>query len=163
MRKIRVVGEIAYVPLTKGYEAVVDAADLPLIANFSWRALVKPNTVYAVCKDRNGPRPRMVLMHRRISGAAEAVEIDHRDKNGLNNRRSNLRDATHEQNSYNRKTHRHNSSGFKGVSRSGRKWRADIRAAGESRYLGTYDTPESAASAYAQASRTLHGEFGSTK
>ena len=68
-------------------------------------------TVYAV----GGDRGRTVLLHRVIAGTPVGMETDHRDRDGLNNRRSNLRNATIAQNRQNAAISADNTSGVKGV------------------------------------------------
>ncbi len=89
------------------------------------------------------------------------MEVDHRNGNGLDNRRFNLREATHAQNMRNQKLNRNNKSGFKGVSykRSHRKWRACISMHGKTIELGYHDTPEIAYTAYCAGATKYHGEF----
>lgn len=161
-RPIRIEGNIAYVPLTKGYEAVIDAADVPLVDGFNWCAQVQSHTVYAQRKDRSGPKPRTVLLHRVIAGEPEGFDIDHRDGNGLDNRRANLRDATKAQNQHNARISKRNTSGFKGVMRNNRnsKWQAMIGLNRKQHHLGFFNCPTAAYFAYIKASRALHGEFG---
>jgi hypothetical protein len=164
IRPIRIEGNIAYVPLTRGYEAVIDAADVPLVDGFNWSAVVRKQTVYAVGSICDGQKWRNTRMHRVILGGAGGLEVDHIDGNGINNRRGNLRVATHAQNTRNQRTHSDNASGFKGVSwdKAARKWRADITLNGLRRNLGRFATPEAAHAAYVVASEDLHGEFGRT-
>lgn len=172
VRSIRIEGDLAYIPLTQGYEAVIDAADVPLVEGFNWCASVRREAngeiwnVYAVRKD--GPRNarRTVYLHRHITGAPDDMDVDHRDGNGLNNRRrgksGNLRTATRSQNRQNSRIPADNTSGFKGVTWSAwaRKWVANIQVARKRRHLGYFATREAAAAAYAKASDELHGEFG---
>ena len=95
-----------------------------------------------------------------FNGDPGELEIDH--INGIKNddRIENLRLATRSQNQYNRPPIRTNKTGYKGVSRHHRKWRAQITDSnGRNALIGSFDTPEEAAAAYAQASLNLHGEF----
>lgn len=92
------------------------------------------------------------------------MEIDHRDGNGLNNRWSNIREATRIENSRNRSTPRHNTLGYKGViylSRPGltKRFLARIVVQGKAHNLGIYSTPAEASEAYLSAAMFLHGEF----
>jgi hypothetical protein len=164
IRPIRIEGNIAFVPLTKGHEAVIDAADVPLVSGHNWRALVRRDTIYAQTTDRSGGCRRDILMHRAIMGEPDGVHIDHEDGNGLHNQRLNLRSATRSQNMQNARTRRDNSSGYKGVSlhkRSG-LWRAEIQSNGHRKTIGYYEAPEAAHAAYCEASAKYHGEFGRT-
>jgi hypothetical protein len=161
-RPIRIEGDAAYVPLTKGYEAVIDAADAPLVGKFNWCVQVDRKTVYAQRNDYSGGKRRTVYLHRVIMGDPDGFQVDHRDGCGLNNRRTNLRIATPEQNQHNQRISRASTSGFKGVcwdKRSG-KWRAKIKSGIKYHHLGYFTMPEAAHAAYAEASARLHGEFG---
>lgn len=169
IRPIRIEGNIAYVPLTQGYEAVVDAADVPLVESWVWMSHVRrrPNgtvrAVYAVrnAADQMGKR-HLVLMHRVIAETPQGMETDHVNGNGLDNRRRNLRNVTKQQNSFNQRLAVNNTSGAKGVSWEQRegKWRAQINVSGKNRHLGLFNSIEDAAAAYAKASIDQHGEFG---
>lgn len=167
IRPIRVEGNIAYVPLTQGYEAVIDADDVPLVVAFNWSAHKGPNTVYASRnsrKDLGEADGKCFLLHRVIMNAEPGKIVDHRDGDGLNNRRENLRFATKAENGRNSRIRKQNASGFKGVflhKQSG-KWRARISTGDRHVCLGLHPTPEAAHEAYVKASAELHGEFGRT-
>jgi hypothetical protein len=90
--------------------------------------------------------------------------VDHINGEKDDNRWSNLREATYSQNSANRKAMVRNKAGIKGVSWCERDsaWRAYICARGERRALGSFQTKEEAAEAYARAAKQLHGEFART-
>jgi hypothetical protein len=96
------------------------------------------------------------------TGAWPAAEIDHKDCDPLNNRWGNLREATRSQNQANRRMHRNNTTGFKGVYQEGKRYRVTI---GEKprRHVGYYDTPEQAHAAYLQASLEMYGPFARSK
>lgn len=162
-RPIRIEGDFAYVTLTQGYEAIIDASDVPLVSEWNWYAIKDGNTVYA---QRSSPNTecRTVRMHRVLIGAPNGLWVDHRDGNGLNNSQANLRLATVQQNCHNSRTSKRNTSGLKGVSwsKANGKWHAQIRINGKPRHLGYFRTPESAYAAYCEASASLHGEFGRT-
>ncbi len=159
VRPIRVVGDLAYVTLTKGYEAVVDAADVPLVAGRNWYAQVSPKAVYAARSEIVDGRQRCVLMHRAIAAAPDGLDVDHRDRDGINNRRKNLRVATRQQNQANRAANANCASGIKGVRDIGSGFTAEIEAAGGRYYLGKFDSAAEAAAAYQGAARVLFGEF----
>ena len=88
-------------------------------------------------------------------------EIDHIDRNGLNNDIENLRAATRSQNGCNRGAPKNNTSGFKGVSYSkGRQlYEAEIRVGGKRYRLGRFPSARQAHEAYKAAATKLHNEF----
>jgi hypothetical protein len=161
-RPIRIEGDVAYIPLTKGFEAVIDADDVPLVEGYNWRAWVGRNAVYAIRADYSGQKQRTVYLHRVIIGEPGGMQVDHIDSDGLNNRRLNLRPATHQQNNHNQRLSSRSTSGIKGVhwNKRDRIWHACIALNGKTRHLGSYSTKEAARAAYAEASARLHGEFG---
>ncbi len=170
-RPIRIDGDVAYIPLTQGHEAIIDSADLPLVDGRNWYALVLRRAdgsvwgAYAVRTHLISGKKKMIYLHRAIMNAPDQMEIDHSNGNGLDNRRANLRVATHAQNQRNQKIPTHNTSGFKGASwhRAKGRWHARIVVTGKVRHLGYFTEIADAAAAYATASRELHGEFGRIK
>ena len=161
IRPIRIEGNIAYVPLTQGYEAVIDAADVPLVDGVNWCAAVDNKNVYAVRSVRNQGKQRQVRMHRVISSAPDDLDVDHRDGNGLNNRRETLRAATQSQNAQNQRISAANTSGVKGVywNAVDRKWMARVAEGKKRHFVGLFDSLEDAAAAVAKKRTELHGEF----
>ena len=164
VRPIRIEGDIAYVPLNQGYEAVIDAADVHLVAGFNWTASVRRRKDGSVLKVYAGrierPGNRCIRMHRLIAGTPDGADTDHIDSDGLNNRRSNLRTATRSQNAQNSKVRIDNSSGIKGVFKVKSKWRAIIWVDKRKITLGTFVNRDDAAVAITSARAKLHGEFG---
>lgn len=100
---------------------------------------------------------RLAWLYQR--GAWPNHQIDHRDRNGLNNAWANLRAATHGQNQANAR--RRNKSGYRGVcwDAGHNKWKAAITSNGRNYYLGRYDDPKEAYAAYCTAAREYHGQF----
>lgn len=163
-RKIRIEGDIAYVPLTQGYEAVIDASDVAIVKAYTWKATVDTRRVYATTNVGGRENKTGMRMHRLIMDAPDGVDVDHIDHNGINNRRNNMRLCTRSENLQNQRKRIDNTSGFKGVhyyKRTGR-WRAYIMLEGKERHLGYFDTPELAYDAYCTASKELHGDYGFT-
>lgn len=85
--------------------------------------------------------------------------LDHIDGNPLNNCIENLRPATKAQNAMNRRIRSDNSTGFKGIYPSGKKFKASICLSGKNLYLGTFETKEEASSAYRVAAQQHFKEF----
>lgn len=169
IRPIRIEGNVAYVPLTRGYEAIIDAADVHLVEGFNWTSVVpsrRDGTVYTVYAARRTPRSegpqRGILMHRVIMNAAIGCDVDHINGDGFDNRRANLRASTKAQNAHNRPAHSNSKSGIKGVywDKQSNKWLARIMANGRRHCLGSFESVDDAAEAYRAASNILHREFG---
>ena len=163
IRPVRIEGNLAYVPLTQGYVAVIDASDAALISDWNWHVRPDGGNMYAsrnIPKNEDGKR-RSISMHREIMGVPVGYEVDHIDRCGLNNVRSNLRLATKSQNQCNRKVSKLSVSGVKGVAktRSG-SWRARISKDGVRLFIGYFKTLDEATDAYRRASENLHGQYG---
>ena len=99
-----------------------------------------------------------------MTGRQPVGEIDHRNKNGVDDRWANLREATPAQNRMNTGPRRTGKSGLKGVSFSSKanRWSAEIQADKKRVWLGYHETKEQAAAAYAAAASRLHGAFART-
>ena len=149
---------MAALKLSSGDLALVDNEDFELVAQYTWFLFVSRGHPY-VCAWVEGQR---VFLHRFITQAPKGVYVDHKDGDGLNNRRANLRRATQGQNAANQRLSKANTSGFKGVSRNGRNWLAQTKVGGKYMYLGTYRTPEEAAQAYDATVIELHGPYART-
>lgn len=168
-RPIRIEGDIAYVPLTKGYEAIIDAADVTLVGRFNWAARIcrkRDGGVYSVYAFRSVILPdgtkSGVQMHRFLCEPPAGYDTDHADGNGLNNRRSNLRAATRSQNLQNARRRSDNTSGLRGVTKRKdcNRWQAVIWVNKKALYLGVFETKEAAHDAFRAAQAKHHGEFG---
>lgn len=149
------------IQLTRGYVAIIDDEDAYL-AEFKWQAAIsKGGLVYATRSTPRGALGRQgaVKLHREVLGLKPGDPlVDHRDGDGLNCRRSNLRVSTYAENGRNRAGPRvDNTSGFLGVYRRGRRFRAQIRVDGVDRLLGNFDTPEQAHAARLAAEREFFG------
>ncbi len=103
----------------------------------------------------------MIRMHSVIIQTPKCMQTDHRDGDGLNNQRSNLRVCTHAENTRNRGKHKTNKSGFKGVylNKENKRWRAEIRSNGKKIFLGSYISKELAYKVYVEACKKYHREF----
>lgn len=88
--------------------------------------------------------------------------IDHIDGERQNNTLENLRPATKQQNARNANKKSTNTSGYKGVSKKGGKWRASICIAGKMHEIGQFDDEIEAANAYDNRAAELFGGFAKT-
>ena len=147
---------VGYIPLAGGGLALVDEADFAALSRFNWHQHAKG---YAVREITRGGRRVRLFMHHEIRKRRKGFEIDHANRNRLDNRSSNLRYATASQNRVNR-IYRTPASGYRGVrgTRSG-KWEAHIVVRGKDKYLGTWTHVRHAASAYDLAAISIWGEF----
>ena len=133
---------LSFIELTQGKVAVIDTATYPLIKNFRWHARKDKRTFYAATSI--GSPSRIKFMHQFLLEYKAPMQPDHRDRNGLNNRMSNLRVVTKFQNAQNRK-HPPNSSGRTGVSlRTDGKWQAEITVENKRIYLGSFVSKQAA-------------------
>lgn len=150
------------VQLTQAKIAIIDNVDADL-AELRWYAQRAPTTFYAMRSIRKSDGKKTTeRLHQIIARRMGIVgPPDHKDRDGLNNRRDNLRPADSVQNGANRGLQVNNASGYKGVSwykRRG-KWEARVQIEGKRRQLGYFDDPIEAAKAYDRAALQLHGEF----
>lgn len=100
-----------------------------------------------------------VRMHRLILGVPDDVFVDHKNRDTLDNRRSNLRACTVcQNNAHTRPSHR-SISGFKGVGRYGSSWVARINDGTGLIEIGRFDSAECAAQEYDRVALDLFGEF----
>ena len=157
------------ISLTQGKFALVDDEDFEWLNQWKWQAQKDDNTFYATRLTSSGGRKR-ILMHRAILGLAGANKMlcDHKDHDGLNNTRQNLRVCTPSQNQANRRTTNKNwTSIYIGVSRKITKvmkytynyWYAQITKNGKKINIGIFKTEREAALAYNKKSLELNGEF----
>ena len=161
IRPVQIVGNIAYIPLTKGYNAIVDLCQVERVGCYNWTAAVDGRTVYAYRMVRNGEKQKMLYLHRFILDATSGEIVDHKDGDGLNNRLDNLRFCSAAENGKNKRRAGTNTSGFKGVTYCKRMgmWKAKIVCDGRSFHLGYHVAPELAYEAYQRAAENLHAMF----
>ena len=154
--------------LTNGGFSLVDDADYPVLNRYLWYWIQVPNSDlrYAVRNATSSENENRgsIRMHRQLLGLPpKNPHVDHKDRNGLNNRRNNLRICAPGRNAQNRKIRKDSCSGFKGVhlrtSGSWKAWRAKIQIDGKNVTLGHYVTAKEAAKAYNRAARKHFGEF----
>lgn len=153
---------MAEIVTAQGKIVLIDDDDLPIVESKRWQAYGGPECYYAVNISRINGKLVSTYMHRLIIAPPSGMVIDHMNGNGLDNRRSNLRIATHAQNNQNRKMRAGSEVPFKGVCRTGSKknpYCVRMRIDGKSAYIGSYPTAEEAALTYDRMAIKLHGEF----
>jgi len=152
------------ISLTRGKEAIVSAEDYDYLSQWNWSLKPSGNSGYAIRQRKKGeaPGPTSIYMHRVIAsrcGMDTSDLIDHKNRNGLDNRRENLRSANAFGNTRNSPPRKNGSSKFKGVSfhQASQKWVASINPG--SLHIGCFKTEEEAAIAYDDAALVVFAEF----
>jgi hypothetical protein len=135
----------------------IDREDLPRVSAFSWMLCPHKHTVYA----KSTSTLCRVGMHRLIMSFPTGKVIDHFDKCGINNTKTNLKICSYSQNSMRRKKSENSPCKYKGVypTPNSTKFRASIRHNGKFIHLGYHPTQEIAAMAYNKAATQYFGEF----
>lgn len=151
---------IRQIVLSRGLCTMVDAADYGTASAFNWSASKGDHCWYAVRQSRKDEGKGIVLLHRFLTNANNGVYVDHRNRDGLNNLRSNLRLCTNQQNCRNTRP-RPGTSKFKGVSLDRRRgdWSAQVHVNGRKKHLGFFKSEEDAARAYDRAAAQHFGDF----
>ncbi len=150
------------IALSRGLVALVDDEDYEKVKAYNWyaRSNERGETWYAVrvVYNQDGTT-QTIRMHNFIMGIPEGMQMDHVDRNGLNNQRQNMRVATRSQNMANRDIPL-GTNPYRGVyETSSGRWRATIAHQGRGTHLGVYDTAEEAARSWDKKAKELHGEF----
>ena len=139
---------------------IFDREYLPIIKNYTWRIVQGGHGVFYASSFESNTYDS-VRMHRLIMGFPRN-HVDHKNRNGLDNRKRNLRVATQSQNMMNSIEKRiNNTTGFKGVFRQSNKktYYAQIGIGGGVIYGGTFQTTIEAAKRYNELAIKYHGKF----
>ncbi len=157
--------ETRLIQITKGHFALVDAEDFEVLSKNRW---TWHPAGYALRVERRDGRQYCITMHRQLmglqlAGAPAGFQVDHRNGDGLDNRRANLRVCSAQED----KRSRRKLSGkfpYKGIAKKDdeKRWLARIKVDGKLQNLGRYETPEQAARAYDEAAVRFFGEFALT-
>jgi len=151
------------IDIGKGCELIIDDKWWDMLKYINWRPLFLNGSTYATASVNN----KTVYLHRVLMSNPKNMCVDHINRNGLDNRLSNLRVATASQNNSNRRAFTGCTSSFKGVCVNTKqfksiRFRATIKLNNKTINLGTYDDEVSAAMVYDRAARFFHGSFSKT-
>lgn len=132
-----------------GSIAKIDREDLLLFAQHKWYVAKTDGQVKYLktnILDEDGKRTTTCL-HRMLLERSEGKEIDHINRDGLDNRKSNLRLVTHQQNQTNRSKSKESTSRYYGVhyDKIRNKWQAQVRLQGKAKNIGRFETEAEAA------------------
>jgi hypothetical protein len=146
------VGDMQLIPLTQGKSALVDDQDFKFLSQWKW-FLVKNK--YA--GTHYGENKGIIYMHRLIMNFPKKLQVDHINRNTLDNRRENLRTVTQSQNLHNTSSRKNNKSGYKGVhfDKRKKKYIAQIMIDRKYIFLGHFDNAIEASKAYQKAGGVL--------
>lgn len=138
---------------------MVDDDDFERFSEFKW--YVSKTCKYAWRNNWRNGKNRKILLHKAILDDTTS-QVDHINRNKLDNRKANLRPCTAASNSQNRKRDlKYKSSRFHGVHRrsDGTSWCASIRVDGVLKHIGSFKEETDAARAYDAKARKYFKEF----
>jgi|SRR6478736_1317017 len=147
------------IQLTRNQVAIVDDDIFEYLNQWKWRAMPARKQHYAARVIY--PSKQNLLMHRFIMDVIDKPDIfvDHRDRNPLNNQKSNLRLCNRKQNTYNQAPKPGCTSKYKGVCLYKGKWRSSMKHDGITINIGDFESEIDAALAYNAKALELQGEF----
>ena len=141
------------IPLTQGQIALVDDEDFERVNVFKWQAQALYYGGYIATRWTCGSHQnrQTIYMHRFIMNTPKELVVDHINHNTLDNQKSNLRNCTRSQNQMNRRIHRNNKLGIKGIRKNGKAYQGFVWLNGEYVWCQTFPTIEEAIAARAEA------------
>lgn len=154
-------GKHAWSPLDTWAVVLVSPQDVPVLWSRRWQLRFQRGKAYVRYNLKVAGVQTVLYLHRGIAGAANGQQVDHRNRNGLDNQRSNLRPADQAQNNANAVKRSGCTSFFKGVAweKRSEKWVAYINAGGKRVQIGLFQDERKAAHAYDERARASFGRF----
>lgn len=154
---------MAQIKLTQGQFALVDDSDFDWLNQWKWYVRKSGRNFYAVRDvwDKENKKNIKIHMHRLINNTPDGFETDHINRNGLDNRRINLRTSTHQENCFSPKLSKLNTSGSRGVyfEKFTNKWKAQAMINGRNITLGRFESKLEATFIALKKRKELYGQF----
>lgn len=142
---------------------IIDKEDYDKIKDYCWHikrdsSSNETNKRLYACSYHHG---KYYSLHSLILPVQEGFIVDHKDGNGLNNRKSNLRRATYSQNNMNTSLYKNNKSGYKGIywNKKNKNWRVKIQLNNKMIEIGSFKDLDKAIEARIKAEEEYFGEF----
>jgi hypothetical protein len=154
------------IDMNHGYKTIVDEEDADM-SLYTWYVFTTKRSIsryamHGVNRDNKVITYSLhrIIMERILGRKLDSSDIvDHINRNGLDNRRCNLRLATATLNSRNKPLQKNNTSGYRGVRKRFGKYYAEASVDGKKIHLGIFATPEEASSVYLAKYHELYGEY----
>ena len=146
------------ITMKNGTTFLIDDEDYEIVSKRTW--YLSPDGYVKRCELVEGKK-KTVSVHRLVMNAPAGMQVDHINRNPLDNRKENLRICTASQNACNRPKLRTNKSGYKGVAwdYKSNKWRVQIDFEGNKTNVGCFTDPREAHRAYCEKAKELQGEY----
>ena len=149
--------------LTQGYFTFVSDEDIERVSNQKWHVVITKGRKYVRGYKKENGKFKGIFLHRYILGLTNPkTQVDHIDGNGLNNRRNNLRSATHIQNCQNKLSVR-SKTGIRGVYKAKNGWVASICVNRKLMHLGYFKEISEAQKTRKEAEEKYFQEFAPIK
>jgi hypothetical protein len=147
------------IPLGKGKFVIVDEEDYEYLSQWKWGLSTSGYACRSNYLKKGEKGNRRIWMHRLLNNTPDNMITDHINRNKLDNRKENLRNADKRLNGINRNKPKNNKSGFKGVYLDGwtGKWRAEVRNNGKKIPLGRFTNIEDAIKARIIGEKIYYG------
>ena len=161
-RKCRCGYAYRLIPLTQGKFSKVDPEDYESLMKHKWSARKSPHTYYAIRSIQKRNKQISELIHRVVTNAPKGMFVDHINRDGLDNRKANLRLVTARQNIWNSERGKYmGKSRFKGLTwvPSTKKWQVVLHVNNKRISFGYYKNEAEAARVSNKAAKKYQGQF----
>jgi hypothetical protein len=161
-RRLRYGYAFRRIKLTKGKYAIVDPEDFDWLSQYKWHCTNYGYAARKIPKKLRKGCEQSIMMHRELCPVPDGMWVDHINRKRNDNRKSNLRPATRQQNIWNSRQNRTKlKTPFTGIhwNKNRQKWQVQLYVNGRQRGFGYYAHETEAAKAYDEVARKYRGEF----